>query len=793
MKKILFTLLVLLSALVLVACTPKDSNTYRTYTSGTAKLNPYSEQLATASELFDYVTDSLYTGDYDWAKAIEEGTATAVGDFTNAASLPYARVPRMAAGEPVDVNGDGTVWEITLRTDLKFQDGTPINANTFDYSWRQLLDPDQLNVRASNLYDSSNLPLVNAEAYTKQKSQKSDDFNEPIWDAGDKGTIETANAFAFEDDGDDFFHANVDGYFVYYYPSEAGTFGGNWALLYGKDGGGYGGWVLQDADGVPTVLPDGTPNPAAGEKAKYYQGAKPKLFYEDGTVVPVGEKGQPVGATAIPNDPVSWDKVGFKVTGTHKFQITLTEPKDAWYVKGQLMSGITGVVHEAKYEAGKSADKRTTTYGTIDNPLVSYGAYNLIEWQDGVLYLFERNDKHYAAEEYRIKRIRYDVIADQSIAVNEFKAGRLDIVGASGEYFKEFKESPQLKLTPSTVFFRFAFNIDERPDGTTNPILGYKEFRQAFYYAIDREEFASEVRAPAYANQGFIGPVYIATEYGSVSYRGSDAGKAVFAPLSPETTGFNPTKAKQLFDAAYAKAVADNKISDGQKVSVEYTYYKVETNDTVADWVKQTVEAIFGDKFELKLNGVSSDALDAAWDNFDFDMTFGGWQGLNFNPVSLMGQVYNSISGAANMLENGFDTGNIQLSIELPHTKAALQKWVAEFNEETASEAQLAAYGRWTAALAKFGDSNTYSDTLDNVYKAAASTFYNVSDVNYAGRNDDFDRITAAFEAALLDEMIAIPLFTSVSATVYSARVKFEATAYHAWMGWGGLKYMYLD
>ena len=276
---------------------------------------------------------------------------------------------------------------------------------------------------------------------------------------------------------------------------------------------------------------------------------------------------------------------------------------------------------EAKYEAGKSADKRTTTYGTIDNPLVSYGAYNLIEWQDGVLYLFEKNDDHYAADDYRIERIRYDVIADQSIAVNEFKAGRLDIVGASGEYFKEFKDSPQLKLTPSTVFFRFAFNIAERPDGTTNPILTYPEFRQAFYYAIDREEFASEVRAPAYANQGFIGPVYIATEYGSVSYRGSDAGKAVFAPLSPETTGFNPTKAKQLFDAAYAKSVADGNIKDGDKVTVEYTYYKVESNDTVADWVKQTVEAIFGDKFELKLNGVSNDALDAAWDNFDFDMT----------------------------------------------------------------------------------------------------------------------------------------------------------------------------
>lgn len=803
MKKILFTLLVLLSALVLVACTPKDSNTYRTYTSGTARLNPYSESLATASELFDYVTDSLYTGDYDWDKAIEEGTATAVGDFTNAASLPYARVPRMAAGEPVDVNGDGTVWEITLRTDLKFQDGTPIDANTFDYSWRQLLDPDQLNVRASNLYDTSNLPLVNAEAYTKQKSPKAD-ANGFVEYMVDGVLYNTELAFSHSVGGYDLYHiSQTDKYATLVGPEGAKAYVENW--------GGSTGWVIEtalgdaeifylDADGkliAPTAgwTLDGQPVSTEGEAAGYATSA-PAYANEAGDILAsdkFDDKGVPLNSTTIALPAVAWSTVGFKVTGTHKFQITLTQPKDAWYVKGQLMSGITGVVHEAKYEAGKSADKRTTTYGTIDNPLVSYGAYNLIEWQDGVLYLYERNDDHYAAEDYRIKRIRYDVIADQSIAVNEFKAGRLDIVGASGEYFKEFEDSPQLKLTPATTFFRFAFNIAERPDGTTNPILTYPEFRQAFYYAIDREEFASEVRAPAYANQGFIGPVYIATEYGSVSYRGSDAGKAVFAPLSPETTGFNPTKAKQLFDEAYAKSVQDGNIADGDKVSVEYTYYKVETNDTVADWVKQTVEAIFGDKFELKLNGVSSDALDAAWDNFDFDMTFGGWQGLNFNPVSLMGQVYNSISGANNMLEHGFDTGNIELEIELPYTKAALQRWVAEFDEETATEAQLAAYERWTTALENFGDTNTYSATFDNVYKAAASTFYNVSDVNYEGRNDDFDRITAAIEAALLEEMIAIPLFTSVSATVYSARVKFEATEYHAWMGWGGLKYMYLD
>src|SRR5690554_5986147 len=130
MKKILSTISVLLLALVLVACKNTENgddngdgtnvaNTYRTYTSGTANINPYSESLATASDLYDLLTDSLYTGDFDWETAIEEGLAEHVGDFTNNEQLPYTRIPSMAAGEPVDVNGDGTVWEFTLRDDLE--------------------------------------------------------------------------------------------------------------------------------------------------------------------------------------------------------------------------------------------------------------------------------------------------------------------------------------------------------------------------------------------------------------------------------------------------------------------------------------------------------------------------------------------------------------------------------------------------------------------------------------------------------------------------------------------------
>ena len=97
MKKLLGLLLVTLSTVTLVACGGKTSvPTYRTYTSGTAKLNPYSESLATASELYNLLTDALYEGDYDWDEAIKTGLAKEKGDFTNAAQLPFNYIPAMA-------------------------------------------------------------------------------------------------------------------------------------------------------------------------------------------------------------------------------------------------------------------------------------------------------------------------------------------------------------------------------------------------------------------------------------------------------------------------------------------------------------------------------------------------------------------------------------------------------------------------------------------------------------------------------------------------------------------------
>jgi oligopeptide transport system substrate-binding protein len=840
-----------------ISLIPDLNATYRTYTSPASNLNPYSETLATASDLFAWLTDSLYLGDYDWAAARAilvaedpalDATLPAVIGFEewydadkSAADLPYNRFPRMAASEPQPLDDEGIEWKITLRDDLEFQDGTPINAATFDYSWRQLLDPKLLNDRASNLYDTAYLPLVGAEAYFKQAGNQSDTLGFPVYSVGET-EYRRDNSYA-QDASDN------TGYDLYFAQS------GLYEDYYAEDWGGTTGWILVDFDDKPfyknaaglvlapagstvyldsegNAIPnrnaviDGVDTVAVGYVLQY-----PAYMDSLGNRAPVGLDGVPTGGVATPNEPVAWSEVGFKVDPLDplSFTITLTEGRTAWDVMGGLTSGITGVVHEDSFEAGMNPGRTQTTYGTIDNPLVSYGPYNLTAWETDVLYFYALNPDHYAAGDYRITKIRYDVIVDQSIAVSEFKEGRLDLVGAGGTYYNEFRYNKNMKLTPTSTFFRFAFNIEGSEAYDLNPILVYPEFRQAFYFAIDRNTFASEVRAPSLASHGFLGPLYLSTEYNFVSYRGSTAGQAVLEDFSPESSGFNPVTAKQLFDEAYAKAVLAGDIQDGEKVSVEYKFYDVETNRQVAAWVKATVETIFNTGettpvFELTLAAVSSDALDQAWDNGDFEMTFGGWQGLTFDAPSMLGQVYNS--SLAYMLEKGFDTASAVIEVALPNSKVAVTGWVDDYETEFAdyialtetfnaietpteqqeddyeaavlllgdavpSATQMTGYARRVAFLENF-EGDVLTTTYNMLFTYAYRELYNVNDINYEGKDDDFDAITAALEAVLLDQMIAIPLFTTVGSTVYSTRVVFEANAYHAWMGWGGFKYMYL-
>jgi oligopeptide transport system substrate-binding protein len=73
-------------------------------------------------------------------------------------------VPRLA--ESWEPNEDGSEFVFTLREDVTWSDGTPINANDFVYSWQRVLDPETLSQYIPALY-----PIKNAEAIANGEAE----------------------------------------------------------------------------------------------------------------------------------------------------------------------------------------------------------------------------------------------------------------------------------------------------------------------------------------------------------------------------------------------------------------------------------------------------------------------------------------------------------------------------------------------------------------------------------------------------------------------------------------------
>ena len=60
----------------------------------------------------------------------------------------------------------GYAWKITLREDLKWDDGTPIDATDFVYTMEQQLDPLFRNMRASTYYQNIQIKGARDRVYS---------------------------------------------------------------------------------------------------------------------------------------------------------------------------------------------------------------------------------------------------------------------------------------------------------------------------------------------------------------------------------------------------------------------------------------------------------------------------------------------------------------------------------------------------------------------------------------------------------------------------------------------------
>ena len=752
--------------------------------------NPHTYQTNTASSIMSYVTDSLYTFDYN-----ESGDG-------------FALVPSMATEDPIDVTADyvgkfgveegdvNKVYKINLRNDLKWEDGTVINAYSFVESAKRLLNPTAKNFRADSLY-TGEVQIYNAEAYLKQGSYAYSNMISPAY--GDEEytlienmTVKDDGSFAVEGKGDVWFNINNGGnwgsnsmseYFAAgYFADYADAWNAVVALANDE---GYVAVTKEVADTLCNIVAS---LHGYADAAAYAAAAGDYAYREWEELCFIGAN---FGA-------LDFSEVGIFALSEYELVYALINPSAGFDLKYAMPDGY--LVHEATYDACESVDENglyTNTYGTSVETTKSYGPYIMTAFQaDKEVRYTRNNDWHGITEDtYQTTDVVIHCVPEAATRLEMLISGELDTYGLSKEDMDKYLLSEYTYLSQSASVWGMVFNPNkdalttkqaEAGENKNKTILTLVEFRQAMAYGINRTEFSLATMPTCTPTFGLLSNQHIVDTETGVGYRSTEIAKQVLANFwgvsgdigegklyanldeaVDAITGYNPDLAKQKFNEAYDKAIAEGLMDEDDVVEIciglpsatSSTY-----NNGYEFMVNNYTELVKGTKLEGKLTFTRDDTIG---DNFggalrdnQVDMLFYvGFSGSELNPYYLM-EVY--CDGGNLQYDPCIDYKNVDLTIELDGTEwtTTVYNWFQIMN------------GTPCTIMAADGTTKDYSCGSAD------------------GDPESRLQILGSFEGAIMMNYDFIPLSGDSSAQLVGQQVHYYSDEYMYGVGFGGIKYM---
>lgn len=789
------------------SCGLVDENAYYTrnltMSLSPATWNPFTYQSANDSIVLDYTTDGFYAFDY---KDLNDPAAG------------YEVIPSMASKDPIDVTSQyvgkyeieegetGKAFRITLKEGLKFEDGTPITAQTYVESFRRLLDPEMANSRASNYYTSSPA-IVGAEAYAKGTGESG-------WYAATEVVGETAESFeglyfdakivqAFGSIFGTTDMTQLAGYKSYFQVGDTNVFD----ALVGFAGEARVPMTQEISDMLASLFGEN------GNLGDYWYWADEEIPYFS-----VAEKSYP---------KQDFDTtVGVIAVSDTELDIIYNAEIVGFYIK--ITVGLP-LVNVAKYDASISTDAttglKTSNYGTSVETYVgcSYGPYKLTKFADGQVLEFERNENYFAYDEkyaeeygsfeldgktyrqYQTDKIVITQVKDRKTSELKFLAGEIDSFGLNAEYLKEYGGNPDLIYTEGYSTFYGIINSnyealrsreivmngnDESSKKYNNTILSIKEFRQALSYAIDREELCRLLYPAGSAAFGLYSNGIMADPINSKTYRDFDEAKEALVRVwgleyGADKTfktldeaykaikGYDLAQAKELVDVAVDKAIQLGYMDENSIVRI----YHNESDDsdsaklwhaTFKVWFDKMVEGTkLEGKFEYLLDTSLGNKFGEAIRSGVADCAWGfGWTGSALDPWGLC-EVY---------LDSAFG-GSYQYD---PYNNFATLYPEVTINVDFGDGAKDYTYNlvEWWAISVGISESPTSKGKeLPN------GAYAKISDVDRA-------EILAKIEECVLLQYTTIPIMNEGSVQLNSYKIRYYDTENYIYgVGYGGIRY----
>lgn len=711
------------------------------------------------------IVPGAYTVEYSAATKLEDVTKKYAGQYGLAADAEK-----------------GQAFAMTLRNDLKWDDGTPIKAADFVYTMMQQLSPKYLFATASNYY-SGNYVIHNAQNYVKQ---------------GQKGWFDNGNMnLAYSDlalgaDGKYTLKGNectiaLKKPLVWLQGNTLDSYVTNAPQYF--DTAAYASLLaLADANGDVAVTAESLALLTTVITAKAAWGET---------------KENTVGYMYVNYEYPAMDfsEVGYFV-GDNEYELVMVidgtlNPLDAegnlTYEAGYYFSSWP-LVKKDLWERCEDQSKTpyANSYCTTQEKSASWGPYKLTNYQDQKTYTVSRNDKWFGyglpqyANQYQTDAIVTEKIEEWDTAWLAFQKGNLDDIGMDVKIAADYRTSKRAYFTPETYTFdlNIQSNATSKTDKRNNLLLNYADFRKAISLSLDRDDYCAKNNPSSQAALGLLNSMYyydvengkvyrdtiqakeaILNAYGATKNADGSwkVGETTYTDIEDAldaTTGYNLTLARQLVESAVAQAKKDGKYSDGDEIILTYG---IETQSANTDRVKNWFQAAFDNmtkgtsiegKVKIEYFMFSSATWSEQFADGEYDLCFGAWGNAPFNPAYLLCETQISDE---NRYAVKWDPTTVEVTVKAtPDDKHK--------------------DGNYTYNLAQWRLILQGKDGCPVNFK------------NFP--MEDQLAALGAVETAILKEYYSIPVYSRYSASLMGYKVDYVSYEYNTFMGYGGIRYM---
>ena len=720
------------------------------------------------------IVSGAYTTNFSAATKLEDVTATvdAKWGYTDA---------QKAEG--------GYAWKITLRDDLKWDDGTPITAADFEYSMQQLLDPAFMNFRANTYYDT--LMIKNSKNYFLQNQE---------------GTYETIGALGYASvqealDAGETLYANVwNMWGAAGYTDEAGNEAPEWVAITDET-------VYNNAAGD---------DPISGKDLYVYYGP----YLEPGTGYDA--------AIYVENTvrDVDWESVGiYAVEDENAIVLCLDKTYSFLKEDGSLsvwapyyFSSLP-VVHKEKYEASKIAPAAgatlwTSNYNSSLETTASWGPYKLVEFEAGSHYRLEKNENWYGwnmdqyKNQYNITAVNCRKVEENATKWMGFLNGDYDDAALDSDNVADYLDSKYVYFTSTstgTFGMQLYSNLSTLKNSeNNNGILAIQEFRHAFNLALNRSDIVEKIwpgsavpcfgllnvayyydieNSPELEDGGQYRNATIAKEgilraYGFEQNADGKWSSGSLVDLSTDEaysslTGYNPELAKAKMQEAIDILLANPEeygydatknitIVYGSSVDNDKQRFRANYLQDVLDGL--TVGTALEDKIDIVFDASAGAQWSEAFRSGATQIGFGyGFQGNAFNPFDIIGAFVNPDDDLNYHMY--WDTASIDMTMTMP-----------EGDYEGAGETITMSVQNWYYCMNGLAATENQAKT------------YNWSE-GYAPVEARL-MILSALEELTIKESRSVMLVADGGGSFLGAKFTYFSDEEHTFMGFGGMRYM---